>query len=160
LISLGLTWIHLVSLGLTWIHFDSLGFTWARLDSLAPTWIHLASLGFSWSHLDSLGLTCFHFGSLGSHKGKGKTSRHTRKKGKSPRSPLRPVPTLHPAARTHARTETEIDFPVGLTPQPPMYCIDLQTLFFLKPRADALTQGSCCKQSITASQRAILGGHV
>ena len=34
MVSLGLTWTHLVSLGLTWIHSVSLGLTWSLLDSL------------------------------------------------------------------------------------------------------------------------------
>ena len=34
---------------------------------------------------------------------------------------LRSFPPCYQAARTHDRTETEIDFPVGLTPQPSIY---------------------------------------
>ena len=57
MVSLGLTWSHLVSVGLTWslldslAHLVSLGFTWTHLVSLGPTWTHLVSLGLSWTHL-------------------------------------------------------------------------------------------------------------
>ena len=64
-------WFHLVLLGLTWV-------------SLGPTWTHLphsGSIGLTWAHLDSLDLP---------HKGKGKTSRVQREKGKGP------IPILSP----------------------------------------------------------------
>ena len=47
----------MVSLGLTWFHLVSLGFTWSHLVSLGFTRFHSVSLGLTWSHLDSLGLT-------------------------------------------------------------------------------------------------------
>ncbi len=39
-----------------------------------------------------------------------------REKGKGTRQDLSEFPPYNQSARTHARTETEIDFPVGLTP--------------------------------------------
>ncbi len=55
MVSLGLTWSHLVSLGLTGSHLVSLGLTWSHLISLGLTWSHLVSHGLTWSHLVSLG---------------------------------------------------------------------------------------------------------
>ena len=53
-------------------------------------------------------------------KGKGKTSHGEKGKGKAAadHDVLSSFPPYYQAARTHDRTETEIDFPVGLTPQP------------------------------------------
>ena len=65
MISLGLTWSHLVSHGLTWSHLVSFGLTWFQMVSLGFIWSHLVSLAFTWSHLVSLGLTWFHLVSLG-----------------------------------------------------------------------------------------------
>ena len=47
---------------------------------------------------------------LSTQKGKGKAAAADEVSGS--------FPPYYQAARTHARTETEIDFPVGLTPQP------------------------------------------
>jgi len=51
-----------------------------------------------------------------SHKGKGKGRWEKREKGKGSDQDLSEFPPYKQSARTHARTETEIDFPVGLTP--------------------------------------------
>ena len=54
-----------------------------------------------------------------SHKGKGKGrwgKMGPKGKGKGDRSRNAEFPPYIQSARTHARTETEIDFPVGLTP--------------------------------------------
>ena len=53
--------------------------------------------------------------------GKGKTPLGQKGKGKAAaraEDVLSSFPPYYQAARTHDRTETEIDFPVGLTPQP------------------------------------------
>ena len=54
-------------------------------------------------------------------KGKGKTPLGEKGKGKAAARAddvLSSFPPYYQAARTHDRTETEIDFPVGLTSQP------------------------------------------
>ena len=53
-------------------------------------------------------------------KGKGKSSLGEKGKGKAAGADdvLSSFPPYYQAARTHDRTETEIDFPVGLTTQP------------------------------------------
>ena len=57
-------------------------------------------------------------------KGKGAAGRKwgKREKGKGTRHDLSEFPPYNQSARTHARTETEIDFPVGLTP-PNLRCM-------------------------------------
>ena len=60
--------------------------------------------------------------------GKGKRERplgenwEKREKGKGRDHDLSEFPPYNQSARTHARTETEIDFPVGLTPPNLRYC--------------------------------------
>ena len=49
-------------------------------------------------------------------KGKGKGRWEKRGKGKGSDHDLSEFPPYNQSARTHARTETEIDFPVGRTP--------------------------------------------
>ena len=49
-------------------------------------------------------------------KGKGKGRWGKREKGEGKDQDLSEFPLYNQSARTHARTETEIDFPVGLTP--------------------------------------------
>ena len=51
---------HLMSLGLTWHHLVSRGLTWSQLASLGLSWLHSVSHGLTWSHLASLGLTRLH----------------------------------------------------------------------------------------------------
>ena len=65
-------------------------------------------------------------------KGKGKRGTaggkwEKRENGKGTRHDLSEFPPYNQSARTHARTETEIDFPVGLTP-PNLRCENLTTL--------------------------------
>ena len=115
--SLGfISWFHLDSLGLTWTHSDSLGLTWTHLDSLGFTWTHLDSLGFTWTHLDSRGKRERPLGGKGKGKGTAGGKREKREKGKGGRHDLSEFPPYNQSARTHARTETKIDFPVGLPP--------------------------------------------
>ena len=110
------------SLGFTWIHLDSLGFT----DSfgLAST-----SLGFTLTHLILLGFNLHHFSFgfavcwLDFWKGKGKPGVRKREKGKAHRDKNIAFPPYLQTARTYARTETKIDFPVGplrSSTQPPI----------------------------------------
>jgi hypothetical protein len=135
--SLGLTWTHLDSLGFTRTHLDSLGCTWTHLDSLGFTWTHLDSLGLTWTHLDSLGLIGIKEiteilgimeiignivrkgkGNIWSRKGKGKSRRSQKRKGKG-RDPRFGRNLTRPnTARTHVCTPgtTRNDFPVGLPP--------------------------------------------
>ena len=118
----GLTWTHLDSLGPTWTHLislGSLGLTWSHLDSFDFTWIHLISPGppwGPWSHL-SQGK-----GNTWSPKGKGKTYREQKGKGKRDRDdfwdPFWPYIQL----RAHARTKRN-DFPVGLSPPTSDMCM-------------------------------------
>ena len=63
----------------------------------------------------------------------GKREELSRPKGKRESGPghevLSSFPPYYQAARTHDRTETEIDFPVGLTPQPSIFaCSGLERL--------------------------------
>ena len=58
-------------------------------------------------------------------KGKGKGRWGKREKGKGSDQDLSEFPPDNQSACTHARTETEIELPVGLTsPQPPIKTIN------------------------------------
>jgi len=69
------------------------------------------------------------------HKGKGKTRRVQREKGKLPPHHLSSNSTWHPY-RAHARTKRN-DFPVGVTPQPPM--LHIYTCTHAKIHLDSCT---------------------
>ena len=121
MVSCGLTRSRLDLLGFIRTHLLSLGFNWSHLASLGFTWTHLVSLGLTWSDLVSLGFTWIDLDSKASQGEKGGIPEHKREKGNRPAGVLSPFRLYIQSARTHARTETEIDFPVGLTPQPPIF---------------------------------------
>ena len=84
MISLELTWFHLMPLDVDWFHlisleFDwfhlmpcdrmcfqmiSLDFTWFHLGSFDLTWFHSTALDFAWSRFVSLGITGAHWNPL------------------------------------------------------------------------------------------------
>ena len=105
--SLGLAWFHF---GLTSSHLVSLGLTWSHL-------VHLVSLGLTWSHLVSLGLTWLRLASLGLMASREKGEGPARKGKRERLGRLRSL-DLHLTSRARAATnETKRnDFPVGLTP--------------------------------------------
>jgi len=138
LVSLGFTRFRLDSLGRTWSLLVSLGFTWFHLPSHGPTLSYLVPCGLIWSQLvsfgltrfrlvgltlDSLGLTWTQLVSLGLTREKGKPPALKREKGRVHHHNFIRFPPYNQTARTHTRTnETKRnDFPVGLTPQPPIY---------------------------------------
>ena len=128
--SLRLVWIHLHSHGLTWTYLDSLGlgFTWTRVVSLGFTWTPLDSLGPTWIHVDSVGLTWTHWVPPGT---RGRIP-SPKEKGKAQHTEFYLIHARHPGrAHTlaHAWHDTkQNDFPVGLTPQPPIYtCVSICT---------------------------------
>ena len=106
----------MVSLIFTWLCLVSQGFVWIHFISFSATLFYLVSISI-WYHWTALQL----------HKGQGLTQgnekwlRAKREKGKPPHHDFHSASTLHPH-RAHARTnETKRnDFPVGLTPQPPI----------------------------------------
>ena len=104
--SLGLAWFHF---GLTSSHLVSLGLTWSHL-------VHLVSLGLTWSHLVSLGLTWLRLASLGlmASREKGSGPGGKREKGTGQDAFWARDSTVHPE-RARRRTKRN-DFPVGLTP--------------------------------------------
>ncbi len=63
-----------------------------------------------------IGLPAKPLGEKGKGKGAGGRKRGKSEKGKGTHHDLSEFPPYNQSARTHARTETEIDFPVGLTP--------------------------------------------
>ena len=67
-------------------------------------------------HLDSLGFSREKGNPAAGKREKGTPGEAKREKGKAARENFTAFPLGKRTARTHARTETEIDFPVGLTP--------------------------------------------
>ena len=61
-------------------------------------------------------------------------------------------PPYYQAARTHDRTETEIDFPVGLTPQPSIMSFVRSSISL---HLSCLEIGACDFESL-----AVVGAHV
>ena len=132
--SLGLTWVHLVSFGFTWVHLESVGITWNHLDSLDFTWIyldlitfHLIYFDFIVFHLTSLECICIHLIPQGKRerpvgqKGKGK--------GAVSRFKFWGLDLTRDTDCAHAHNVmTRNDFPVRLTPQPPIWLGEQGTL--------------------------------
>ena len=108
--SLGLAWFHF---GLTLSHLVSLGLTWSHL-------VHLVSLGLTWSHLVSLGLTWLRLASLGlmasREKGEGPEAKGKRERQQTPSGPG--IPPYIQSARGDERNETISR--LDSLPQPPI----------------------------------------
>ena len=127
-------WIHLISFEFIWCHLSSVDFIWFHFSSFGFTWFPLISCDFIWFHMNSLDFIWIHFfmmltreKGIYAHKGKGKSRRGIREKGKSTTHDLPEISLDQaPRARTYARTARHETISrlrgghAGLTPQPPI----------------------------------------